>query len=460
MMETRKIPSIDKIVTVALAQLAVPAGARPQVVAAARQVVAAVRQRLVGGEKVRVDAESLAAESLRVWQALNTPKLRPVINASGIVVHTNLGRAPLSARAAACVQAVLSDYNTLEYNLAAGQRGNRLQGIVDKLCALTGAEDALVVNNNAAAVLLVLAGLAQGREVIVSRGQLVEIGGSFRIPDVLAQSGARLVEVGTTNKTHCRDYARVIGPDTAAILKVHTSNYRVVGFTAQPTLPELAALAQAHALPLIEDLGSGLLLPLPGAAATEPTVAAAIAAGVDIVTFSGDKLLGGPQAGLIVGKKVWLDRLRQQPLLRALRLDKLSLAALEGTLLDYLAGEAALAVPVQRWLRRDLAEMEQLADALTAALAPLAQQGWKIRTLALDSQAGGGTLPEVPFASVGVGIRLPAGATWLERALRKAPVPVIARIQADELWLDMRCLTVRDIGAIAAACRQAVGGER
>jgi L-seryl-tRNA(Ser) seleniumtransferase len=316
------------------------------------------------------------------------------------------------------------------------------------------------VNNNAAAVLLVLSALACGREVIVSRGQLVEIGGSFRIPDVLRQSGATLIEVGTTNKTHLQDYAQCISPQTALILKVHTSNYRIIGFTAEPAAASLAKLAHEYGLPLVDDLGSGTLLPLNINGWQEPTVRERIEAGADIVTFSGDKLLGGSQAGIIVGKASYIGALEHHPLLRAVRIDKLSLAALEGTLLDYNLGEAAAVNPVQRMLRISPSELAEQAAALAARLEFLTAAGWRVSVVEVLSQAGGGSLPGVDLPGYGVGLTHDSRSLVdVEQQLRQRTIPLIARIHDGKIVLDVRCLSGEDYEDVVDAWREIAKGD-
>lgn len=451
----RAIPAIDRLLAAAAAHPELAGRPRDLLVRTLRQVVDDLRARLLAGEDADTSPSAVIdAVGLLLARAAR-PSLRRVVNATGVVLHTNLGRAPLSARARERVADVMAGYSTLEYDVASGERGSRQSHVADRLAALAGAEAALVVNNNAAAVMLVLSALARGREVIVSRGQLVEIGGSFRVPEVMAQSGATLVEVGTTNKTHLADYERAITPATAAILKVHTSNYRILGFTAQPEDAALAALAARHRLPLVEDLGSGTILPVAAEGWREPAVAERVAAGMDIVTFSGDKLFGGAQAGIVAGKKEYIDRMRKHPLLRAIRIDKLTLAALEGTLLDYTLGEPRCDIPVQAMLHAAPDELRARAEALTAALAGLS--GWHSEPVPLASQAGGGALPAVDLA--GWGVRLVAdhlSATAAEKALRQRPVPVIVRVQDDSILLDVRCLGADDLDEI----RRAVAGLR
>jgi L-seryl-tRNA(Ser) seleniumtransferase len=370
--ELRDLPSVD--------ELAREAG-DPLAVDAARALLARAREEIGAG----LDPGDLESRLRDELAAARAPSLRRVLNATGVVVHTNLGRAPLAEEALARVAEAARGYSNLELDLGAGVRGSRQDHLAAILRRLTGAEAALVVSNNAGAVLLALAALAEGREVVVSRGELIEIGDGFRIPDVLTRSGARLVEVGTTNRTRAADYERAIGDETALLLRVHQSNFRVVGFTELPRLEELASLAARHGLPLVDDLGSGALLPSTTLVRgdSEPTARESLAAGADLVCFSGDKLLGGPQAGIVVGRAELVERLRRHPLQRALRIDKLSLAALEGTLLLYL--DAPLRIPVLRMLAQDgdavRARAERLAAATGGAVEPTV------------GRVGGGALP-------------------------------------------------------------------
>jgi L-seryl-tRNA(Ser) seleniumtransferase len=364
-----------------------------------------------------------------------------VLNATGVLVHTNLGRAPLAAAALERVAEVGAGYSNLEYDLEAGARGSRQSHLASLLCRLTGAEAALVVNNNAAAVLLALAALAEGREVVVSRGELVEIGDGFRIPDVLARSGARLVEVGTTNRTRVADYERALGPETALLLRVHQSNFRVVGFTERPALRELADLARGRGLPLVDDLGSGALLPL----GDEPTPAESLRAGADLVTFSGDKLLGGPQAGVVVGRADLVERLRRHPLQRALRADKLTLAALEGTLALVLDPAAAAAeIPVLRMFHEPLEQVRVRAERLAELVGGEVEE-----TVA---RVGGGALPlaELPSAACAV-------EEELAESLRVGEPPVVGLVRDGRTLLDCRTLTDAEVEVVAAAVRAARG---
>jgi L-seryl-tRNA(Ser) seleniumtransferase len=370
--------------------------------------------------------------------------LRPVINATGVVLHTNLGRAPLAEAALDRVRAVARGYSTLEFDLETGRRGSRTVHADAALRRLTGAEAAVVVNNNAAATLLILAGLAAGREVIVSRGELVEIGGGFRVPDVMAQSGARLREVGTTNRTRVADYTAAIGAQTALLLRVHPSNFRIEGFTERPDLAALVAAAREAGVPLVEDLGSGCLVE---GLAGEPTVQASIAAGVDVVCFSGDKLLGGPQCGIIAGRGEVIDRLRRHPLLRALRVDKLTLAALEATLLEYAAGRAGETIPVIGMIQATAEAIEERARALAATLHDV---GWTIALTSGVSAVGGGSAPTIDLPTVLLAIERPGlSAASLEERLRALDPPVIARIEDDRVVLDLRTVPVRDEARLA-----------
>jgi L-seryl-tRNA(Ser) seleniumtransferase len=390
-----------------------------------------------------VDPGDLTARVRAELAETRQPRLRGVLNATGIVVHTNLGRAPLAEEAVQRVAEVARGYSNLEYDLVEGARGSRQDHVAAALRRLTGAEAALVVNNNAAAVLLALAALAEGRDVVVSRGELIEIGDGFRIPDVLARSGARLVEVGTTNRTRAADYERAIGPETAVLLRVHQSNFRVVGFEERPRLEEVAAVARSHGLPLVDDLGSGhvsagnrLLL-----GQEEPTARESLEAGADLVCFSGDKLLGGPQAGIVLGRADLVERLRRHPLQRALRIDKLSLAALEGTLLLQL--EAPERIPVLRTLAQNTDTVRDRAERLAAAT-----RGEVEETV---GRVGGGALPLA---------ELPSFACALEESLagplRDGEPPVIGVVRDGRLLLD--CLTLTDEEAEAAAA--AVGRAR
>jgi L-seryl-tRNA(Ser) seleniumtransferase len=419
----RDLPSVDELAR---------ASDDPLAVEAARAVLARAREEIRAG----ADPGDLNGQLRAELQAARTARLRRVINATGVIVHTNLGRAPLAAAALEHVADAASGYSNLEYDLAAGARGSRQSHVAELLRRLTGAEASLVVNNNAAAVLLALAALAEGREVLVSRGELIEIGDGFRIPDVLARSGARLREVGTTNRTRAGDYGQAVGPETAVLLRVHQSNFRVVGFTEQPTVDELARLAHEHGLVLVDDLGSGALVEI----GDEPTPRASLAAGADLVCFSGDKLLGGPQAGIVAGRAELVERLRRHPLQRALRADKLTLAALEGTL--RLALETPDEVPVLRMLREP-------PDAVRARAERLAQLvgGEVEQTVA---RAGGGALPLAELPSYACAVE-----ELLAEQLRAAETPVVGIVRDGRLLLDCRTLTEAEVDEVAEAVRRA-----
>ncbi|HTT77064.1 MAG TPA: L-seryl-tRNA(Sec) selenium transferase, partial [Candidatus Binataceae bacterium] len=402
--------------------------------------------------------EQAIAEAVRRAAAAarrDEPTLRRVVNATGVVIHTNLGRSRLAESAiAAMAEAARSPVN-LEYDLSSGERGERDNLVEEQICALTGAEAAAVVNNNAAAVLIVLNTLAQAREVIVSRGELVEIGGAFRIPDVMARSGARLREVGTTNRTHAPDYIAAINPETALLMKVHPSNYRIVGFTSDVELEELAEIGKAHGLPVIEDLGSGALIDLQAyGLPREPIVAERIAAGAALVTFSGDKLLGGPQAGLIAGRRDLIELIRRNPLRRALRCDKLTLAALEATLRLYLrSDDVAGQLPTLRMLVLPVAELERRAEVAREMLAHTLGAGFTIEVVPSTAEIGSGALPAEPIESRALRVRNPAiGANALAAMLRCARPAVIGRIRDDAVYLDMR--TIEDPQLLAISLPQ------
>jgi L-seryl-tRNA(Ser) seleniumtransferase len=416
-MKLRDLPSVDELARTADDPLAVDA---------ARALLARAREEIrAGGEPG--DLAGRLRDELRSARA---PRLRRVLNATGVIVHTNLGRAPLAADAIEQVVEAARGYSNLEYDLGKGARGSRQTHVADLVRRLTGAEAALVVNNNAAAVMLALAALAEGREVLVSRGELIEIGDGFRIPDVLARSGARLHEVGTTNRTRARDYEQAIGPDTAVVLRVHQSNFRVVGFTEQASVAELAGVAHRHELALVDDLGSGALVEI----GDEPTPRASLAAGADLVCFSGDKLLGGPQAGIVAGRADLVERLRRHPLQRALRADKLTLAALEGTL--RLALEQPEEVPVLRMLREPVEEVRRRAQRLAQLVAGEVEE-----TVA---RAGGGALPLAELPSYACAVE-----EGLADELRAAEPPVVGIVRDGRLLLDCRTLTEADVDEVA-----------
>ncbi len=431
---------------------------------ALREAADAARKALASGSADASGAAIAARIEAHAGAALARafrPSLQPVINATGVVVHTNLGRAPLAASAIARIAEVARGYSALEYDLDRGARGRRDIHAEALLRRVTGAEAAVVVNNNAAATLLVLAALASGREVIVSRGELVEIGGGFRVPDVMAQSGAVLREVGTTNKTRASDYAAAIGDRTALILRVHPSNFRIEGFTERPTVTDLVALGRRFTIPVAEDLGSGELgnastsdpaHRAPGTT-TEPTVHESIAAGVDICCFSGDKLLGGPQAGIIVGRRAMVERVRTHPLMRALRVDKLTYAAVEATLAEYAAGRAAATVPVRRMLTLTVDQIRVRATELASRIAAL--PGWRATVEAGASAIGGGSAPGIELPTCVVSVSHAAlTADAIESRLRTATPPVVARIERDRVLFDLRTVLPEEDEALA----RAIGG--
>jgi len=438
----RQIPSVDRLLGEEGVQALDTAYGHQQTVNALRETLDVVRDEVRAGADVP-DVTALIARAKARLQAHLAPTLRPVINATGVIIHTNLGRAPLSVATRTAMDAVSRGYSTLEYDLQAGQRGHRTLHAEKLLCELTGAEAALVVNNNAGAVLLALTGLAQGRGVVISRGQLVEIGGGFRVPEVMAQSGARLIEVGTTNRTHLRDYAMALetNEDTALILRAHHSNFRVVGFTAEPGLDELVALGAEHGLPVMDDLGSGALLDTAQyGLAHEPMVQESITAGAAVVCFSGDKLLGGPQAGIIVGQATHVEPLKRHPLARALRADKLCLAGLQATLLHYLKGEATEHIPVWQMISRPLAEIGKRARRWQRTLR---RDGVLMEIVDGRSTVGGGSLPgeTLPTKLVALSVAHP---DQVAAQLRASEPPVITRIVEDRLVLDPRTVLAEE----------------
>ena len=449
----RQIPKVDDLLRCpALEGLAaeLPASA---VTTAVRQVLDTLRADILSGTVTELPSEdALCAQITEACRTARLPSLRGVINATGVVLHTNLGRACLSDRALAATADAARGYSTLEYDLAAGDRGQRYAHVEPLLCRLTGAEAAFVVNNNAAAVLLILSALTAGGEVITSRGELVEIGGSFRMPDIMAACGAVLREVGATNKTRLTDYANAIGEQTKALLKVHTSNYRIVGFTESVSPAALAELGHARGIPVIEDLGSGCLVDLsPLGIREEPTVQDAVKAGVDVLSFSGDKLLGGPQAGIILGRKQYLDILKCHPLARAMRVDKLTLAALEATLRAYADGTELREIPVLSMLARRPEELRYRADGLCASLRSL---GAAAEVVPAESPVGGGSVPTQTLPSFAVAVTPTDSAAALEARLRQRLRPIIVRIAHDRCLLDVRTLFPADHDEIITAFRE------
>ena len=461
----RTLPAVDELLHRPPIQSLLKIHSRPLVVDSIRKVLGEKRRTILRGGAE--EATATAGLTPDQWTeaveqevaAAFRPSLRPVINATGVVLHTNLGRAPLSAEALRNVVEIAGGYSNLELSLESGERGSRYEHVEELLCRVSGAESGLVVNNNAGAVFLALNTLAEGKEVIVSRGQLVEIGGSFRIPDVMRKSGARLVEVGTTNRTHLRDYEQAVTGETALLLKVHTSNFRILGFTSEVSLKELAALGTARGLPVMEDLGSGCFIDLsPHGIEHEPTVQETIQAGVDVVTFSGDKLLGGPQAGLILGKKKFIDPIKKNPLNRALRIDKLTLAALESTLKAYLdPANAMKTLPALGMLTWPAEEVKKRAGRFLRKLSRELPAEFKATLREDSSQVGGGALPLQALPTWVVAIRpsTPAAAS-LEERLRKSTPPVIARVKEEEVLLDLRTVAEEEEAVLLEAVKRAL----
>jgi L-seryl-tRNA(Ser) seleniumtransferase len=440
--DRRGLPSVDKVMQSAAAQAAAARFGHRALVNAVRLELAELRR-----NGLAIGADDAAGLALARLEAGDAPGLKAVYNLTGTVLHTNLGRAPVAEAGIAAAVTAMRHAVALEYDLGSGQRGDRDDILRDLVRELTGAEDATIVNNNAAAVLLVLNTLAKGREAIVSRGELIEIGGAFRMPEIMSRAGAKLVEVGTTNRTHLKDYADAMGPKTGVVLKVHPSNYRIEGFAAQVAVESLAPVAHQRGVPLIDDLGSGTLVDLVRFGLPhEPTVAQAVAA-ADIVTFSGDKLLGGPQAGFIVGRAALVARINKNPLKRALRIDKTRLAALEATLKLYRDPDRLAArLPTLRLLTRRASDIAAMARRLRPAVQAKLADGFAVDVVECRSEIGSGALPRATVASAGLAIRPTAqrGAgralSGLAASLRRLPVPAIGRIENQALLLDLRCL--------------------
>jgi len=454
----RKLPGVDQVLERCKNDPFFAGIPKTVIVNCVRHTVDSRRSRILAADPAFTAnslADALIMESVKAAVAkAMTPNLKHLVNATGVVVHTNLGRSLLSDAALENVALIAGRYSNLEYDLEAGKRGSRYSNVEKILCEISGAEAAMVVNNNAAAVLLCLETMAQNREVIVSRGELVEIGGSFRVPDVMAKSGGILREVGTTNRTHLKDYEQAIGEHTALLLKVHRSNYGIVGFTAEVSLKELVALGDRHGKPVMEDLGSGTFIDFSKyGLIKEPTVQESVAAGADVVTFSGDKLLGGPQAGLIVGKKPILDRVKQNPLTRALRIDKMTLAALESTLRLYREEEEAVRrIPTLRMLTMKPDEIAKRASRLVESLQALGDPRLQIALVDLSSKAGGGALPllDLPSRCLKLVIQgTPVNA--LEKSMRRNDPPIIGRIEDDGFVMDLRTVQDDDLPIIRSA---------
>jgi L-seryl-tRNA(Ser) seleniumtransferase len=456
----RRLPSVDDVLKTDAALAAVDRFGRPAAVAAVRSALDATRAAVRAGRANGVGVDDVAAAALAGLDRDARPSVCAVFNLTGTVLHTNLGRAVLAPAAIEAAVTAMRHAIALEFDLASGRRGERDALLRGLLCELTGAEDATVVNNNAAAVLIVLNTLAKGRQAIVSRGELIEIGGAFRMPDIMARAGAKLVEVGTTNRTHKKDYVEALNDKAGLVLKVHTSNYRIKGFTAEVAARDLAVLARARGVPLVNDLGSGTLVDLARfGLAHEPTVAEAVAEGADLVTFSGDKLLGGPQAGFIVGRKELIARINRNPMKRALRVDKIRLAAIEATLRLYRdPGRLAARLPTIGMLARPRDEIAAQAVRLCPAVAAAVGPGFTVAVADCASQIGSGALPLEAIPSAGLAVRPLRGGSLarLAAALRGLPTPIVARIEDKALVLDLRCLDdeaafIADLAGLAEA---------
>lgn len=463
----RMLPGIDHILELSKAEPSFEKVPRSVLLQAARKVVEDLRAGILRGDQCLdendlTDIPVLDKTKAAVGKAM-TPNLKSVINATGVVVHTNLGRSVLAEEVAGNMHAIATGYSNLEFDLAKGERGSRYSCVEEILCEISGAEAAMVVNNNAAAVLLCLETIAKNRKVIVSRGELVEIGGSFRIPDVMAKSGAILKEVGTTNRTHLKDYIAAIGNDTALLLKVHTSNYSVVGFTASVTLKELVELGAKRQIPVMEDLGSGTFIDFSKyGLSKEPTVQESVSAGADVVTFSGDKLLGGPQAGIIVGKKDVVDSVKKNPLTRALRIDKLTLAALESTLRLYRDPEKAVhLIPTLRMLTIPFDLIKKRADKLYKLLSKINNPALSITLVNRSSKAGGGSLPLLDLPSKCIAVKIEGvSANSLEKRMRENTPPVIGRIEDDCFLMDLRTVQEEELTTVNNALNNVLDTKR
>ncbi len=461
----RRLPAVDEILRHDQVQVWIEQFSRNAVTAEVRQVLDRYRQQILQTtdpavlDALPMDLDTIAQHIHVQLASSQAYRLQRVINATGVVIHTNLGRSLLAPEAVAHLQSVAASYSNLEYDIEPGQRGSRYAHVETILKTLTGAEAALVVNNNAAAVFLALQALAANREVVVSRGQLIEIGGSFRIPDIMRGSGAILHEVGTTNKTHLRDYAQAINDQTAMLLRVHTSNYRIVGFTSEVPLPELVQLGQTHNVVVMEDLGSGSLIDLRAyGLPEEPTVQEVVASGVDLVTFSGDKLLGGPQAGILVGKTAYIDAVRRHPLNRAMRVDKFTVAALEATLKFYSSPERAIAhIPTLTMLCMAPRDVARRANRLRRRLAGAAQSAYQPRLVEGTSAVGGGAFPMAQLPTTLLALQpVFCSVADLERYLRCRQPAIIGRIAQDQYLLDLRTVQDAEIPEIATALQERV----
>jgi L-seryl-tRNA(Ser) seleniumtransferase len=454
----RILPGVDRVLGIIQAENEFKTIPRAVLTRHIRLIIEAFRQQILNGSQKLSEQElsgSFIVETVRrKIKKVLSPHLVPLINATGVVVHTNLGRSLLSRRAIENLTTVSGQYSNLEFDLEKGQRGSRYSAVEDILCEISGAEAALVVNNNAGAVLICLETIARQQEVVVSRGELVEIGGSFRIPDVMTKSGAILKEVGTTNRTHKHDYINAINPNTGLLLKVHTSNYSVVGFTASVSLKELVGVGAMYNLPVMEDLGSGTFINFSNyGLMKEPTVQESVATGADVITFSGDKLLGGPQAGIIVGKKALVDKIKKNPVNRALRIDKMTLAALESTLCLYRnPQEAVQEIPTLKMLLQPVSVIEKKCNRLCQLMKDLNETAMTVNVVDVNSRAGGGSLPLLKLPSKGIGVTIKGKTSnEIEHFMRNNYPPIIGRIENDLFILDVRTIQDEELAFIEAA---------
>ena len=463
----RQIPKVDRVLAWERMVVLAASHPRPELLAAIRPVLERLRAAVRSGAAFDLSEERIVSLVSAELDQRGAPSLCNVVNGSGVVIHTNLGRSPLADDAEEAIRRASRGYSNLEFDLSTGERGTRYVHVEGLICDLTGAEAALVVNNNAAAVILALSSLAQGRDVIVSRGELVEIGGSFRIPEVMLQSGAHLVEVGATNRTHARDYRAAINDATALLLKVHTSNFAMVGFTAEVTVEEMSVLGHEAGVPVMVDAGSGCLIDLSAyGIADEPTMRRYLDGGADVVTFSGDKLLGGPQAGIIAGRRDIVAPMKRHPLLRALRMDKLSLAALEATLRIYRDERRAVRdIPTLRMLTALPADVSRRADRILGMLRRRLLKAVTLLKHNGESSAGGGSLPLLRLPTSLIEVRIGgASVQQIEQSLRQASTPVVGRIQRDRFLLDVRTILDHDLPGLALSLAEAAasltGGDQ
>lgn len=454
----RQIPPMDTLLSEPWVSKYEKDLGRSTVKAVFTDIIGEIRKSALDGNESAADRRTIALEALKRLESYNAPSLKRVVNATGVVIHTNLGRSCLSDAALRSVIECAKNYSNLEYNIASGDRGHRNDHVEWLLCQATGADAALVVNNNAAAVILCLAALASGKESIVSRGELVEIGGSFRIPDIMAASGTRLVEAGTTNRTYVSDYEKAVGAETALILKVHPSNFRIVGFQAEPSRDELACLAREKGLVFLEDLGSGFLLdPVSFGLKGETSVRECLLSGVDVVTFSGDKMLGGPQAGIIAGRSQLVERLRKHPLMRALRPDKMTLAALEATLRQVLAGEIG-EIPTLSMISTPPEVLLSKAKGLAKRLRKSFPE-YAFTVVPVEDAVGGGSLPEIPLHGYAVSISHPRFSSgWIQKKLRETSSPIIATSREKAVLLHARTIRNTDVEKIEQALYKIISG--